>query len=289
MPATIDLVLLRELVDAEDRDDVLQVLVALEDLRTGHCVVLLADVARVEDPRRGVQRVHGRVDAEGGDVAREHGGRVEVRERRVRRRVGDVVGRHVDRLQRRDRAASGRGDPLLQVAHLAGEVRLVPRRSACGRAGSRPPNPPGEPEDVVHEQQHVEVLLVAEVLSHRERRQRHTQPHARGSSIWPKTSAVFSITPDSVISMKRSLPSRVRSPTPAKTETPPCCSAWRRIISWMITVLPTPAPPNMPILPPCTYGSSRSITLMPVSSITFFGSRSANGAHRGGSASRCRD
>ena len=98
-----------------------------------------------------------------------------------------------------------------------------------------------------------------------------------GSSIWPKTSAVFSITPDSVISRKRSLPSRVRSPTPAKTDTPPCCSAWRRIISWMITVLPTPAPPNMPILPPCTYGSSRSITLMPVSSMTFFGSRSANG------------
>jgi len=25
-----------------------------------------------------------------------------------------------------------------------------------------------------------------------------------------------------------------------------------RIISWMITVLPTPAPPNIPIFPPCT-------------------------------------
>ena len=49
----------------------------------------------------------------------------------------------------------------------------------------------------------------------------------------------------------------------------------------MITVLPTPAPPNIPILPPCTYGSSRSITLMPVSSMIFFGSRSANaGASR---------
>ena len=29
-------------------------------------------------------------------------------------------------------------------------------------------------------------------------------------------------------------------------------------------VLPTPAPPNRPILPPLLYGSSKSITLMPV-------------------------
>ena len=39
-----------------------------------------------------------------------------------------------------------------------------------------------------------------------------------GSSIWPKTSAVFSRTPDSFISSQRSLPSRVRSPTPANTD-----------------------------------------------------------------------
>src|SRR5918999_2075972 len=45
----------------------------------------------------------------------------------------------------------------------------------------------------------------------------------------------------------------------------------------MITVLPTPAPPNMPILPPCTYGSSRSITLIPVSNIWVLGSSSSKG------------
>ena len=39
-----------------------------------------------------------------------------------------------------------------------------------------------------------------------------------GSFIWPKTIAVLSITPDSSSSPSRSLPSRVRSPTPAKTE-----------------------------------------------------------------------
>ncbi len=37
----------------------------------------------------------------------------------------------------------------------------------------------GEPEDVVDEQQYVFVLDVAEVLGHRERRERDTQPHAR--------------------------------------------------------------------------------------------------------------
>ena len=74
------------------------------------------------------------------------------------------------------------------------------------------------------------------------------------------------MTPDSVISVKRSLPSRVRSPTPANTEVPPKFLATRVIISWISTVLPTPAPPNRPILPPCTYGVSRSMTLMPVTS-----------------------
>ena len=39
-----------------------------------------------------------------------------------------------------------------------------------------------------------------------------------GSFIWPKTSAVLLMTPDSFISFQRSLPSRERSPTPAKTE-----------------------------------------------------------------------
>src|SRR5215212_3043019 len=63
-----------------------------------------------------------------------------------------------------------------------------------------------------------------------------------GSSIWPKTSAVCPSTPDSSISTIRSLPSRVRSPTPANTETPPWSLATRAIISWISTVLPTPAP-----------------------------------------------
>ncbi len=84
------------------------------------------------------------------------------------------------------------------------------------------------------------------------------------------------MTPDSVISVMRSLPSRVRSPTPANTEVPPKFWATRGIISWMSTVLPTPAPPNRPILPPTTYGVSRSSTLMPVSSISVLPSSWSN-------------
>src|SRR5690625_122327 len=80
------------------------------------------------------------------------------------------------------------------------------------------------------------------------------------------------MTPDSVISSIRSQPSRVRSPTPANTETPSWLFATRQILSWISTVLPTPAPPNRPSLPPCPEGVSRSMDLMPVSNIEVFDS-----------------
>ena len=111
---------------------------------------------------------------------RQLGGGVEVGEGGERRRVGVVVGGHVHGLQRRDRAALGRGDALLQLAHLVGERGLVAhgRRHAAEQrrhlgAGLH------EAEDVVDEQQHVLVLHVAEVLGHGQRRQRDAQAHAR--------------------------------------------------------------------------------------------------------------
>ena len=42
------------------------------------------------------------------------------------------------------------------------------------------------------------------------------------------------------------------------------------------TVLPTPAPPNSPILPPFEYGSIKSITLIPVKSTSDDVERSSN-------------
>ena len=75
-----ELVLVGELVHAQDRDDVLQILVPLEDLlhlrRDG--VVLGRDDSRLEGTRDGVERVDGRVDPLLDDRPREHGGRVEV-------------------------------------------------------------------------------------------------------------------------------------------------------------------------------------------------------------------
>ena len=73
-----------------------------------------------------------------------------------------------------------RGDPLLERAHLVGEVGLVAHRGRHpaeqrGDLGAGL----GEPEDVVDEEQHVLVLHVAEVLRHRQRRQRHAQAGAR--------------------------------------------------------------------------------------------------------------
>src|SRR4051812_48816292 len=122
-----DLVLVRELVDPEDRDDVLQVAVALQHLlHPGRRpVVLVGDDSRLERARGRVERVDCRVDALLDDRPRQHGRGVEVRERVRRRGVSEIVGRNVDRLHRRDRARAGRRDALLQLPHLRRERRLV--------------------------------------------------------------------------------------------------------------------------------------------------------------------
>ena len=102
-----------------------------------------------------------------------------MRERVRRRRVGEVVGRHVDRLHRRDRAGARRRDPLLQLAHLGRQRRLVAdgaRHAAEQRRdlGARL----DEAEDVVDEEQHV-LALVAEVLRHRQAGEADAQARAR--------------------------------------------------------------------------------------------------------------
>ena len=100
--ATALLVLVRELLDAEDGDDVLQVPVALEDglHAAGGVVVVLADEARVEDAGERGQRVHGRVERllDQRAVQRDHG--VEVAEGGDDAGVGVVVRGDVDRLER---------------------------------------------------------------------------------------------------------------------------------------------------------------------------------------------
>ncbi len=101
-----ELVVLAELVHAEDGNDVEQILVLLEGLLhpPGDVVVALPEDVGVDHRRGRVERVDGRVDADLGEGAGEHRGRVEVGEGRRGGRVGEVVGGDVDGLDAGDRA-----------------------------------------------------------------------------------------------------------------------------------------------------------------------------------------
>ena len=167
---------LGQLVHAHDGDDILQLLIALEDMDDGlrHLVVLLADNVRRKDAGRGVQRVDGGVNAERGDGAVENRRCVQMRERGGRRGVGQIVRRDIDCLHRRDRAVLRGRDTLLQCAHFGCQRGLVAdggrhtteKRGDLG-AGLR------ETEDVVDKQKHVLMLHVAEILRHRKAGQTH--------------------------------------------------------------------------------------------------------------------
>src|SRR5437868_15144481 len=176
-----ELVLVGELVDAEDGDDVLQVAVALQHLLHARRapVVLLRHDPGLQRPRRRVERIDRRIDPLLHDRPRERRRRVEVRERVRRSRIGEVVGRDIDRLDRRDRARPGRRDALLQLSHLRRERGLVAdgarhapeqRRHLRARLD--------EAEDVVDEEQHV-LALIAEVLRHRQSGEADAQARAR--------------------------------------------------------------------------------------------------------------
>ena len=87
-----------------------------------------------------------------------------VGERGRRRRVGQVVGRHVNGLHRGDRTLGRGGDALLHLTHVGRQRRLIAhgrRNTAEKRRHFR--TRLGEAEDVVDEEQHV-LALVAEVL-----------------------------------------------------------------------------------------------------------------------------
>ena len=176
------LVFLGELVHAQDGDDVLEVLVALEDRLhlPRNLVVLVAHHPRVQDPRRGVEGIHRRVDAQLRDLPRKHRGGIEMGEGGGRRRVGQVVGGHVDGLHRGDGALARGGDALLQLAQVGGQRGLV--SDGGGHAAQQRGDLGvglGETEDVVDEEQDVPALLVTEVLGHGQGRQRHPGTGAR--------------------------------------------------------------------------------------------------------------
>ncbi len=166
-----------QFVHAENRDDVAEFLVALERSLhgAGGGVVLFAHDVRVHLTAGGVQRVHGGVDAESGDVSRQHDGGVQVRKRGGRRRVGQVVRGHVHGLDRRDGTHLGGGDAFLQLAHLLGQRRLVAHGGRHpAQQGGHFGTGQGVAVDVVDEEQDVPAF-VAEGLGDGQTRQGHAQ------------------------------------------------------------------------------------------------------------------
>ncbi len=82
-----------------------------------------------------------------------------------RRRVGQIVRRHVDRLHRGDRSLLGAGDPLFQGPEIGRQGRLVADRRWDASQQRRDFGPClGKAEDVVDEEQHILALLVAEIF-----------------------------------------------------------------------------------------------------------------------------
>ena len=177
------LVLGGKLVETENRDDILKILVALEHIlhAAGDGVVLFPNNSRIErigDRREGVHR---RVDTQLGDRTLENNGRIQVSESVSRRRVGQVIGRDVNRLEGSNRTLLGGGNTLLKVTHFLGQRGLIAhrRRRATEKRGHLGTSL-GKTENVVYEKEHVLVLFVAEVLRHSQSGQRDAHTSTGG-------------------------------------------------------------------------------------------------------------
>jgi len=81
--------------------------------RTSGFIVVGANHQGIELSTGGIQRVHRRIDTQRSNITRQHHGGVQVGEGGGRRRIGQVIGWHVNGLDRRDRADFGGRDPLL--------------------------------------------------------------------------------------------------------------------------------------------------------------------------------
>jgi hypothetical protein len=190
-------------------------------------------------------------------VARQHRGGVQVRERGRRRRVGQVVGRHVNRLHRGDRALGGGGDALLQRAHVGRQRRLIAhRRRNAAEQRRHFRTRLREAEDVVDEEQHV-LALVAEILGDgqagqadagaRARRLVHLAVHQRALGAFAAALLVDARLDELVIEVV-ALAGALADAGEHRIAAMGLGDVVDQFL--MSTVLPTPAPPNRPILPP---------------------------------------
>jgi len=109
-------ILFRQFIHTQDGNDVLQFVVTLEqhlDPLSG-LVMFLTHNIRLQDPGRGIKRVHCRVYSQGSDLAAEHRGGVQVGKSGCRSRIGQVICRYIDCLNGCNGALLGGGDAFLQ-------------------------------------------------------------------------------------------------------------------------------------------------------------------------------
>ena len=178
-----ELVLFRELVHTKNGDDVLERLVVLEELldTSGNVVVLTADNGGVKHTGLGVEGVDGGIDTKLGDTTGQHSGGVQVGEGGGGGRVSQVIGGHVDGLDRGNGTLLGGGNSLLHDTHVGGKGGLVTDGGGDTTEKSRGLGTGlGETENVVDEEKHVLALLVTEVLGDRETSEGDTGTGTRG-------------------------------------------------------------------------------------------------------------
>jgi hypothetical protein len=243
-----ELVLSGQLVHSKNGDNVLERLVLLEDLLDagGSAVVLLTDDTGVQHTGLGVEGVDSGVDTQLGDTTGQDSGGVQMGEGGGGGRVSQIVSRDVDGLDGSNGSLLGGGNTLLHLSHVYGEGRLVTDSGGnTSQQGRHLRSGLGETENVVNEEQHILSLLVTEVLGDGKTSKGDTGTGSgglvhlsedqgdlglslelndtydvvsmRGMDMRGRGSSI----PVSCISWYKSLPSRVRSPTPVKTEYPP--------------------------------------------------------------------
>ena len=101
------------------------------------------------------------------------------REGMHRRRIGEIIRRHIHRLDGRDGSGIGVGDTLLQPRQLGAHRGLIAeaRRHLPHQAGHLGAGL-DETENIVDEQQHIAPLVVPEILGHRKRGVAHAETAA---------------------------------------------------------------------------------------------------------------
>ena len=142
--------------------------------------MLLADNIRLQNAAGGVERVNRRIDAQLGDLTAQHRRRIQVSERGCRRRVGQVVSRHVNGLHRGDRTFLGGGNTLLHLAHVGSQRRLITHRGGNTTQQRRDLGARlGKAEDIVHEEEHVLAFFITKVFRLGQTGQRDTRTRTR--------------------------------------------------------------------------------------------------------------